>query len=371
VLQSQQPSPDEAVTGYAPVYYPGTTIASAAGTVALGVSEERLGVDFQLQLVPIARIEGTVVSPSGLEPGNVRVMLVAAGEENTGINQNSSPARNGRFSFSNVAPGQYALVAIATMGGRPGPAGRGASAGQDPVRLHASADISVDGRNLTNVVLALQPGVSISGKLDLQASTQPTQVDLTRARVTLVPADRNPAMREVGGPAAGRVDASGNFTIPSVTPGRYRLSASAPGGSWSMESATLGGQDALDFPAEVKANQNISNATVTLTDQQSELAGVVTDAQGHPVSDYSLVVYAADQRYWIADSRRIRSVRPATDGTFRMTNLPPGDYKIAPVLDPEPGAWYDPSFLQQLDPAATAFTISNGEKKVQNLRIGG
>lgn len=121
----------------------------------------------------------------------------------------------------------------------------------------------------------------------------------------------------------------------------------------------------------MRANQNISNATVTLTDQQSELSGAVTDAQGRPVSDYSLVVYAADQRYWIPDSRRIRSVRPATDGTFKITNLPPGDYRIAPVLDPEPGAWFDPSFLQQLDSTATSLSVNSGEKKVQNLRIGG
>ena len=119
-----------------------------------------------------------------------------------------------------------------------------------------------------------------------------------------------------------------------------------------MESATLGGQDALDFPAEVKANQNISNATVTLTNQQTELSGAVTDAQGRPVSDYSLVVYAADQRYWIPDSRRIRSVRPATDGTFKFTNLPPVTIGLRRCSNPG-RAWFDPSFLQQLDSSAT------------------
>ena len=369
-----QASAEEPITGYAPVYYPGTPLISGAGSVPLAASEERLGVDFQLQLVPIARVEGTVVAPSGPEPGNIRVMLVNAGEEAGGIGTNAAAAaRDGRFSFNNVAPGQYTLVASAVIGGRPtqGPGGRGAMAPSDQVRLHASADISVDGRNLTNIVLALQPGVSISGKLDLQSTTQQSQVDLTRARVTLSPADRNPGMRDIGGPAAGRVDANGRFTIASVTPGRYRLSASVAGGSWSMESATLGGQDALDFPAEVKPNQNISNATVTLTDQQSELSGVVTDAQGRPVSDYSLIVYAADQRYWIPDSRRIRSVRPATDGTFKFGNLPPGEYRLAPVLDPEPGGWFDPAFLQQLESAATSLTVSSGEKKVQNVRIGG
>ena len=231
-----QPTPEEPVTGYAPVYYPGTTIASGAGTVPLGVSEERLGVDFQLQLVPIARVEGTVVAPGGQEPGSVRVMLVSASDEGGGIGTaTSAPPRDGRFSFNNVAPGQYTVVASSMIGGRQVMA-QGPAQGQsqyrvapEPVRLHASADISVDGRNLTNVVLALQPGVSITGKLDLASATQQGQVDLTRARVTLMPADRNPGMRDVGGPPAGRVDANGRFTIASVIPGRYRLSASVPG----------------------------------------------------------------------------------------------------------------------------------------------
>jgi hypothetical protein len=83
------------------------------------------------------------------------------------------------------------------------------------------------------------------------------------------------------------------------------------------------------------------------------------------------VIYPTDQRYWGAESRRIRTVRPATDGTFKLTHLPPGEYRIAPVIDPEPGAWFDASFLQQLDTASERFSIMNGEKKVQNVRVAG
>ena len=82
-----------------------------------------------------------------------------------------------------------------------------------------------------------------------------------------------------------------------------------------------------------------------------------------------MIVYPADQKYWTPQSRRIQSARPATDGRFSFRNLPPGEYRIAPVLDPEPGAWYDPAFLQQLDGNATRVTLSDGEKKEQTLRV--
>ena len=37
----------------------------------------------------------------------------------------------------------------------------------------------------------------------------------------------------------------------------------------------------------------------------------------------------------------------------------------------EPGEWYDPAFLQRLLPSAVKVTVAEGEKKVQDLKIGG
>jgi hypothetical protein len=36
-----------------------------------------------------------------------------------------------------------------------------------------------------------------------------------------------------------------------------------------------------------------------------------------------------------------------------------------------PGDWFDPTFLQRIAPAAIKVTIADGEKKTQDLRIGG
>jgi hypothetical protein len=358
-VQAQLATDDESTAGYAPVYYPGTTVAASAASIALGVGEEKLGVDFQLQVVPVARIEGTVVGP--VEPQNVQVTLINTADAVSGIgNSSTRPGRDSHFALMNVPPGQYTLMARATVG-------RG---GADQVRLWASADIVVDGRSVSNVVLALQNGVTVSGRIDFQGTSRQAPADPSRIRVTLTPVAATAATRELATAAPGRVDASGRFTIGSVVPGRYRLSASGVGG-WFVESAVIGGQDTLDFPVEIKGGQNITGAAITMTDQQSELSGVVANDRGQAVPDYSIVVYPADERFWGAESRRIRSVRPATDGTFKITNLPPGEYRIAPAIDPEPGAWYDSAFLQQLDSASERFSLGDGEKKVQNLRVSG
>ena len=88
-------------------------------------------------------------------------------------------------------------------------------------------------------------------------------------------------------------------------------------------------------------------------------------------SDYSIILFPEDRALWATGSRRIMSVRTANDGTFLFNRVPAGDYEIAAVDDVEPGEWYDPAFLQRLMPAAVKVTIAEGEKKVQDLKIGG
>jgi protocatechuate 3,4-dioxygenase beta subunit len=398
--QAQLPEGDESATGYAPVYYPGTTVAASAASMIVGAGEERTGIDFQLQLVPIARVEGIVVNSTDQPLQNTQIMLVPLGQNVPGVGTYSARAdRDGKFTISGVAPGQYTVIARsaagaaamrmsaemadpttgrgAAPGGRgqgPGPLGGrgpgGRGAGPDVPRLWAMADLTVDGRNVSNLVLTLQTGMSVTGRIMFQGSAQiPT--DLSRMRVSLAPMDFGTTPRELATPAQGRVEASGRFTIGSVAPGRYRLTASGAGNGWYLESAVVDGQDSLDFPIEVKPNQNVSNAIVTFTDRQAELSGTLTDSRGQPAPDYTLVVFPSDQRFWTPQSRRIQATRPATDGRFVFRTLPPGEYRLAPVVDPEPGSWYDPAFLQQLDSSALRVSIAEGEKRIQDIRISG
>jgi len=92
---------------------------------------------------------------------------------------------------------------------------------------------------------------------------------------------------------------------------------------------------------------------------------------GRPTSDYTIIVFPSDTQYWLPQSRRIQSTRPGTDGTYTVRGLPPGDYLMSAVTDVEPGAWFDPSFLETLKSSSTPIHLSEGEKKTQDLRLAG
>ena len=287
-------NPEDASTGYAPVYYPGTTTLAQAAATTLGPGEERAGVDFQLQRVAVARISGMVVNSTGQETQNVQLTLIDLNQAAPGMGNNSARTDNeGRFTFANVAPGQYRISARALVGERGGrgrmnapmEGGRGGPPFEMP-RLWASADVTVDGRDLPNVILSMQNGMTASGRVVFQgALPQPT--DLTRVRINFAPADFGPG-REPGGMAAGRADASGKFSIVGIAPGLYRVNASGAPQGWSLESAVVGGHDALDFPFEVKPGQNVGSVALTFSDRRSELTGAVTDASGQPAFGYTL-----------------------------------------------------------------------------------
>jgi hypothetical protein len=363
------PADPDQRTAYAQVCYPGTTLPTSAVSIPLGAGQERAGIDFQLQLVSVATVEGVVISPAAGAAQGVQISLVPAGPSVPGIGSSSARAGvDGRFSVNNVAPGQYRLTARGTVpvpGGAPVGRGRGGPNDQAP-RLWGAADISVDGRDVTDVALVMNPAFSLSGQLAFDGGAPPA--DLTRIRVTLSPAPGPDGPVPGASSSMATADASGRFTVTNVVPGYYRISVAGVQGWWP-ESAIVGSQDALDFPVEVRPGASLNQVLVTMVDQQTEVTGVLSDSRGEPVPDYTLIIFPADSAYWTPNARRVQSTRPATDGRFSFRNLPAGDYRIATVLDPEPGSWTDPAYLRELETVSLQVPIRRGEKKTQNIRI--
>jgi hypothetical protein len=312
---------------------------------------------------PTARITGNVVAPDGTLPSNMQITIMAhetiPGVPFSGFGH-AQAAADGTFSSAGLLPGDYTVAVRPAPDPRSGPLTPAMSA------LFGQTVVAVNGTDTTTTI-ALQSGVTVSGRLVFNGDSIKPPADLTKVRVALS-AVRSKIPALITTPSVN-ADASGVFTFSGVTPGRYRITGTAAGG-WQFRSAVAQGRDSADFPLEV-ATSDVRDVEVAFTDRPTEISGDLLDAAGHPASDYVIIVFPADKSFWGPQSRRIVSTRPASDGHFRVPNLPPGEYLIAAVNDVEQGQWFDPSFLAELERAARHVTLAEGEKKVQSFKIGG
>lgn len=357
-------------TGYAPTYFPGVVNAPDAGRVPVGPGQEVSGIDFQIQLVPLATVTGIVV---GADEGTGVMMTPQdsgggplarlGGQLLTGRVQ-----ADGTFSITSVPPGRY--VAIARSGG-----GRGA-AGDSRVGMQP---VVVNGQNLEGLTLALQPGVTLSGNITVESSGTPAPADYSVFRIDAPEVNPLPFAGggRGGGPlggGGGRSEKNGAFTVPNLLPGLHYIRVSGGGvqgagqASWTVKSVTVGGQDVSDAPIDIKPGQNVDNVSVVLTDRTTDLSGTVRNAKNEGVAALTVIVFAAEQQYWRPQSRRINAARTDQSGTYRFRNLPPGDYLMVAVDDVDQGEWFDPAYLEKIRQDATRVSISEGEKKTQDLK---
>ena len=163
----------------------------------------------------------------------------------------------------------------------------------------------------------------------------------------------------------------------AITPGTYRVrglgnrfwvAAQSPG--WTLKSMILNGVDVSDIPFEIKPNDKIEGAIVTMTDKRSEISGQLRHAGGQSAPEFVLIIFSADRRHWVPLTRRTQEVRPGLDGRFVAHSLPPGDYFISAVTDLEPEQWNDPAFLAELAAQRPiSISLAEGEKKVQDIVV--
>ncbi len=390
---------------YSPVYYPGTTVAADAAVITLGPNEERAGVDFGLQLVPTAQVKGRVVDLDGRPQGGLSVSLKPTRPDGLDLfasllNDTSRTNPDGTFTLQGVKPGSYTLSARATprtgadAAAPPDPAAAARQAvaammgGGAGLTHWAAEDVAVQGRDITDVTLTLRPGMTVTGKIVYEATTKTPPTDLSRTSLSLISAPAGTALTDLassilggGGSTPAKIAPDGTFTIAGVAPGRYRLNTpfgmiplpmmNAMTGGWTLKSVMAGGRDIADAPVDIKAGADVSGVVVTFTDQPTELSGTVFDAAGRVTPNFPIVVFSTDRGYWTLGSRRVQTARPASDGKFKVTGLPAGDYFVCAVTAVDRTEVYDPAFLDQLVPVSFKISLADGEKKAQDLRLGG
>ena len=352
--------PDD-TTGYAPTYYPGTGSVTEAQPVPLAVAEEA-NVSFALMAVRTSRVSGSVLDATGAPLANGIVMLTSPdsiGGPQAAFGAGNRIRPDGSFTIPNVAPGSYTLTA--TSGG-PGGAGRG---GADLDIEMGTLPVAVAGEDLTNITLVTSVGARLTGTVTIGQGSA-AKPPATGIQITAQPV---PAGGRGMGARPARVDADGTFTLTNLFGPRLILVNGLPA-DLTLEAVIVAGADVTDTLVDFGPNQAIENAHIVLSDRVTQISGSVSDPDGKPSRDFTVVVFPEDETKWVAPSRYLRSARPDQQGLFKVRGLPSGDRYLAVAVDYlEEGGANDPEFLDLIKGRATRFRLGPGESTTVDLKL--
>jgi hypothetical protein len=338
-------------------YYGNTLSLSDAIAITLAAGDERADIDIVSQLTRSARVEGVAIAPDGQPASNISVGIasVSAGALHSSMGIVRADA-NGRFVIPALPSGRWMLFGRAAPPNMPS---------DSNFPWWGRTEFVVADQHVSGVVLAFTAGSTVSGRIAFKGSAVP--IDLARLRVDLTPL---PGIPETGASVVAATPAAdGTFSIRDVPPGRYRINLSSAAG-WSLLSVTAAGRDVLDTPLEVPQGEDVALAVI-MTDQVTEISGRLIDQLDRPAPEYSMVVFSANRAHWATSPRRMSGVvKVGSDGTYRISGLPAGDYILCVITDVEPGSLTDPAFLEELVKAGVPITLGEGEKRKQDFKIG-
>jgi len=374
------PTGSNQASGYASTYFPGTPSPAEAQRVAVAVGQELGSVDIQLQPVKLAKISGTAVGSDGKPMSGAMVMLMPTMKDAMQFMPGGSSRTNkdGQFTLSGVAPGEYSLqvqsggAMISAAGGAMSFAFRtvdGASDGpQGPQeREFATTSVNVAGEDISGMVVIATRGAKASGTVAYAGGMKPDGVNTMRIMAT--PTDDTPGpVMSLGGSA---VKDNGAFEIEGLVGNRIFRVMNPPKG-WITKSVHFNGEDVTDRGIDFKPGQDLEGIEIELTNKTTSVTGSVNDDKGNALKDYTVVVFAEDEAKWgLAQNRWTSTARPDQQGQFKINNLPPGAYYAIAVDFVAQGEWSDPEWLARAAKRGTRFTLDEGAAKTLDLKLSG
>ena len=320
-----------------PTYYPSTT-RDAAAEVVVRAGQEATGIDIRYRGDRGYIVSGTLSGALGEDSAGFRGVVVSLAHTASGAVESRAyvQPRAGRgFALYGVPDGDYDLIAQMDVGAENSAAS-------------APRHVVVKGTDATGIELSLAPLGSVSGRAVLEkvpSAERPSgcKIKGTASLDELVlmarrdgkPGEKDQPAAGVAAPTDASPDEKGEFKIPSLAAGRYRLEARLPADNWFVRSITKTGPPASkqnDVAASglvIGTSQRITDVTITLAEGAATLRGkVVPAAEGARLPGQLRVHAVPAEPESAEDAIRFAEARVDSEGAFSLTNLAPGRYYL-------------------------------------------
>ena len=202
------------LSGFAPVFFPGSPDVDGASVFHLSAGEERRGVDITMSRVAVASVTGRLQFRDGTPAGSVNIVAstsdAATPEVANATGRGSSVVRtgaDGTFTLPNLVPGRYHVTARYAD-----------PRATDRPPLWADTTMQISGEDLT-LTLTLQTGAAVRGTLTL-VGEHPPEVPIFTVTFT--------GSTSTTGTQPTAMFSDGRFATTALAPDHYRIGLRGP-----------------------------------------------------------------------------------------------------------------------------------------------
>ena len=400
---------DSAFTGgspFATTFYQAATSLSGATALRVEAGQELREINITIAERNARTVSGTVVARRGGQPLANAVVTLRAKEERTAslplfLRRGDVPLLStqtdevGQWTFREIPDGAYILTVepsgepdaeTLTMVSAIPANGNVAVAGsriiregipRSPRRRYArrQQEATVNGGDLTGVVIQLAEGGSISGTIRTEDGSllvrrpqpQPSSPYNSAQHVPIyaLRLEANRTMMEGSDYASLE---GGSFTLTGLSAGRFTLSVGGAPGQYYVRSMTWNGRDLLREPLELAESAAITGVQIVLAQDVATLTGRTLSAHERtPVAGAPLLLVPADQSRWRFRNSFL-STASAAGGRFAVQG-PPGEYLVI-VLAPGSRTFdFTEAAIRERAPTAQRVTLRAGAEQTLDVIV--
>jgi hypothetical protein len=292
------PATEAKTSGDIATYFPNAVTTADARAVEVGAGTILRGFEVRLRRERLFSLRGTLPTKAP-ESGGYSLMIVPRDQPQD--RSHNLRMTGSAFEFAGLAPGSYVLNGFVTADGK---------------RQYSRQSIDIIDSDVENVTLSFAPGAEIPGVVRVEGGTAPLPPGL---RINSIP--EGPTM---SGFSPVEVAADGSFAFHDLGPGVYQvvLAGSTPGLYFK----------ALRSNGEVQPGQRFDSVktqgplVVALGADAGTIEGIVKNADGNAAKRVRVTLVPMGDHAGRVDLSRFAFT--GEDGTFRMQDVPPGEWRL-------------------------------------------